>query len=220
MANAGQIVAAIREMASTKNLSHEEMNELIRDGLLAGLARIYGPNVRAEIEIDEISGDIEMIVLKRVVEDVEDDAAEISLEKARWDDPTYEVGDVMEIPVDFTEFGWNAVTATKQRIIQRVREGERQRIRDEFDDRIGELLSGEVQQVERGKIVVMMNRARDAEAIIPWKDQNPRERFRQGDPIRAVLKKVDETPKGPRLILSRADPLFVEALFKLEVPEI
>ncbi len=220
MANAGQIVAAIREMASTKNLSHEEMNELIRDGLLAGLARIYGPNVRAEIEIDEISGDIEMIVLKRVVEDVEDDAAEISLEKARWDDPTYDVGDVMEIPVDFTEFGWNAVTATKQRIIQRVREGERQRIRDEFDDRIGELLSGEVQQVERGKIVVMMNRARDAEAIIPWKDQNPRERFRQGDPIRAVLKKVDETPKGPRLILSRADPLFVEALFKLEVPEI
>ena len=220
MANTGQIVAAIREMASTKNLSHEEMNELIRDGLLAGLGRIYGPNVRAEIEIDEVSGDIGMIVLKRVVAEVEDGSAEISLEKARWDDPTYEVGDVMEIPVDFSEFGWNAVTATKQRIIQRVREGERQRVRDEFDDRIGELLSGEVQQVERGKIVVMMNRARDAEAIIPWKDQNPRERFRQGDPIRAVLKKVDETPKGPRLILSRADPLFVEALFKLEVPEI
>jgi transcription termination/antitermination protein NusA len=220
MANAGQIVAAIREMANTKNLSREEMDELIRDGLLAGLARIYGANVRAEINIDESSGDIEMIVLKRVVEEVEDPSAELSLEKARWDDPSYEVGDVMEIPVDFSEFGWNAVTATKQRIIQRVREGERQRIRDEFDDRIGELLSGEVQQVERGKIVVMLNRARDAEAIIPWKDQNPRERFRQGDPIRAVLKKVDETPKGPRLILSRADPLFVEALFKLEVPEI
>ncbi|MDH3271912.1 MAG: transcription termination factor NusA, partial [Gemmatimonadota bacterium] len=96
----------------------------------------------------------------------------------------------------------------------------RDRIRDEFADRIGELLSGELQQIERGKLVVMLNRARDAEAIIPWKDQNPRERFRQGDPIRAVLKKVEETPKGPRLILSRADPLFVSALFKLEVPEI
>jgi transcription termination/antitermination protein NusA len=83
MANAAQIVAAIREMASTKNLSPEDMNELIRDGLLAGLARIYGPNVRAEIELDEISGDIEMIVLKRVVEEVEDPSAEISLEKAR-----------------------------------------------------------------------------------------------------------------------------------------
>ena len=220
MANAGQIVAAIRDMATTKSLSAEEMNDLIKDGILAGLARIFGPNVRAEIDIDDHSGEIEIIVLKRVVEEVEDSSAEISLEKARWDDPTFEVGDVMEIPVDFSEFGRNAVMATKQRIVQRVREEERDRIREEFAHRVGELLSGEVQQVERGKIVVMMNRARDAEAIIPWKDQNPRERFRQGDPIRAVLKKVDETPKGPRLILSRADPLFVEALFRLEVPEI
>jgi N utilization substance protein A len=112
------------------------------------------------------------------------------------------------------------VQAVKQRIVQRVREGERQRIREEYNDRVGELLSGEVQQIERGKIVVMLNRSRDAEAIIPWKEQNPRERFRQGDAIRAVLKKVEETPKGPRLILSRADPDFVAALFKLEVPEI
>ncbi len=220
MTNAGQIVAAIREMAATKNLSPEEMNELIKEGITAGLARIFGPNVRPEIEIDEASGEIDMVVLKRVVEEVEDPSAEISLEKAQWDDPTFEVGDVMEIPVDFSEFGWNAVTAVKQRIIQLVREGERDRIRDEFQDRVGELLSGEVQQNERGKIVVMLNLARDADAIIPWKDQNPRERFRQGDPIRAVLKKVDETPKGPRLILSRADPLFVESLFRLEVPEI
>lgn len=220
MANAGQIVAAIRDMAANKSLSQEEMNDLIRDGILAGLGRIYGANVRAEIEIDEHSGEIEIIVLKRVVEAVEDPSSEISLEKARWDDPTFEVGDVMEIPVDFSEFGRNAVMATKQRIVQRVREGERDRIREEFSHRVGELLSGEVQQTERGKIVVLLNRARDADAIIPWKDQNPRERFRQGDPIRAVLKKVDETPRGPRLILSRADPLFVEALFKLEVPEI
>jgi N utilization substance protein A len=207
-------------MAATKSLSNEEMNDLIRDGILAGLIRIHGPNVRAEIELDDDSGEIEIVVLKRVVEVVEDPSAEISLEKARWDDSTFEVGDVMEIPVDFSEFGRNAVMATKQRIVQRVREGERDRVREEFAHRVGELLSGEVQQIERGKIVVMLNRARDAEAIIPWKDQNPRERFRQGDPIRAVLKKVEETPKGPRLILSRADPLFVEALFRLEVPEI
>jgi len=122
--------------------------------------------------------------------------------------------------VNFADFGRNAVMAVKQRIVQRVRENERDRIRDEFADRVGELLSGEVQQIERGKLVLMLNRHKDAEAIIPWKDQNPRERFRQGDPIRAVLKKVEETPKGPRLILSRADPLFVAALFKLEVPEI
>jgi N utilization substance protein A len=220
MTNAGQIVAAIREMAAQKNLDQDEMNDLIRDGISAGLARIFGVNVRPEIQIDEVSGEIDMVVLKRVVEEVEDSSAEISLEKARWDDPTYEVGDVMEIPVTFDEFGYNAITAVKQRIVQRVREGERQRIRDEFEHRVGELLSGEVQQTERGKMVVILNRARDAEAIIPWKEQNPRERFRQGDAIRAVLKKVEETPKGPRLILSRADPLFVEALFHLEVPEI
>ena len=220
MANAAQIVAAFRDVAATKSLSEEEMTDLVKDGILAGLARIYGATVQAEIDIDEETGDFDIVVLRRVVEDVEDPATEISLEEARWDDETFEVGDVMEIPVDFTQFGRNAVMAVKQRIVQRVRENERDRIRDEFADQIGELLSGELQQIERGKLVVMLNRARDAEAIIPWKDQNPRERFRQGDPIRAVLKKVEETPKGPRLILSRADPLFVSALFKLEVPEI
>ncbi|MGD2067210.1 MAG: transcription termination factor NusA [Gemmatimonadota bacterium] len=220
MTNAGQIVAAMRDVAGTKDLSPDEVADLLRDGILAGLAKIYGPTVEAEIDIDEQTGEFDIVVLRRVVEEVEDDATEISLEEARWDDATFEVGDIMEIPVEFTQFGRNAVMAMKQRIVQRVRENERERIRDEFSDRIGELLSGEVQQIERGKIVVMLNLARDAEAIIPWKDQNPRERFRQGDPIRAVLKKVDETPKGPRLILSRGDPLFVAALFKLEVPEI
>jgi len=220
MANAAQIVTAFRDVASTKSLTDEEMTDLVKDGMLAGLARIYGPTVQAEIDIDEDTGDFDIVVLRRVVEEVEDSATEISLEEARWDDEGFEVGDVMEIPVAFTEFGRNAVMAVKQRIVQRVRENERDRIRDEFADQLGELLSGELQQIERGKLVVMLNRARDAEAIIPWKDQNPRERFRQGDPIRAVLKKVEETPKGPRLILSRADPLFVSALFKLEVPEI
>lgn len=220
MANAAQIVAAFRDVASTKSLSPEEMEDLVKDGILAGLARIYGVNVRAEIHIDDLSGDFDIVVLKRVVDEVEDPSCEIALDEARWDDDTYEVGDVQEIPVNFAEFGRNAVQAVKQRIVQRVRENERGRIRDEFNDRVGELLSGEVQQSERGKLVVMLNRQKDADAIIPWKDQNPRERFRQGDPIRAVLKKVEETPKGPRLILSRADPLFVSALFKLEVPEI
>ena len=110
--------------------------------------------------------------------------------------------------------------AAKQRIIQRVREGERTRIRDEFATKVGDLLSGEVQQIERGKLVVMLNKFREAEAIIPYREQNHREHFHQGEPIRAVLKRVEETPKGPRLILSRGDPLFVKALFKLEVPEI
>jgi len=220
MNNATQVLAAFREMTANKAISRDELHDLIKDGILAALAKRYGPNVEAEIEIDEATGAINITVLREVVAEVEDPSRQISLEEARWDDPDFEVGDVMEVPVEFAQFGRNAVMAAKQRILQRVREGERQKIRDEYEHRVGELLSGEVQQVERGKLVVLLNRAREADAIMPWKEQNPRERFRQGDTIRAVLKKVEETPKGPRLILSRADPLFVAALFRLEVPEI
>jgi N utilization substance protein A len=220
MGNATQILAAFREMIGAKNLSRDDLQDLIKDGIMAALARRYGPNVQAEIKIGDDGGDIQITVLKEVVAEVEDASRQVSLEEAQWDDPDFEVGDVIEIPVDFTEFGRNAVMAAKQRIIQRVREGERNKIRDEYASKVGDLLSGEVQQVERGKIVIMLNKTREAEAIIPWKEQNPRERFRQGEPIRAVLKRVEETPKGPRLIMSRADPLFVAALFKLEVPEI
>jgi N utilization substance protein A len=155
-----------------------------------------------------------------VVDEVTDPAREISLEEARFEDQEFQVGDVMEDPVDFAEFGRMAVLAAKQRIIQRVREGERSKIRDEFSSRVGDLLSGEVQQIERGKLVIMLNKFREAEAVIPYREQNHREHFHQGDPIRAVLKRVEETPKGPRLMLSRGDPMFVKALFKLEVPEI
>jgi N utilization substance protein A len=220
MNNATMVIAAFREMTANKSISRDELHDLIKDGILAALAKRYGPNVEAEIVIDEDTGRIDITVLKEVVAEVEDPSRQIVLEEAQWDDPEFQVGDIMEVPVEFAQFGRNAVMAAKQRILQRVREGERQKIRDEYEGRVGEMLSGEVQQVERGKLVIMLNRAREADAIIPWKEQNPRERPRQGETIRCVLKKVEETPKGPRLILSRADPLFVAALFKLEVPEI
>jgi N utilization substance protein A len=213
------VVEAFRVMAANKSLSDADLHDLIRDGIHAALARRFGGPVEAEIEILP-DGSIKIVVLKEVVEEVEDPARQISLEEARFDDPDFEPGDLLEIPVDFRDFGRNAVMAAKQRIIQRVREGERDKIREEFSGLVGDLVSGEVQQIERGKIAVMLNRAREAEAIIPWREQNPRERFRQGEAIRAVLKKLEETPRGPRLILSRADPLFVKALFGLEVPEI
>ena len=93
MANAAQIVAAFRDVAATKSLTDEEMSDLVKDGILAGLARIHGPTVQAEIDINEDTGDFDIVVLRRVVEEVEDPATEISLEEARWDDPTFEVGD-------------------------------------------------------------------------------------------------------------------------------
>src|SRR5690349_15117058 len=220
MVSSADILAAFREVSNSKQLDRAELYALLQDGILAALAKKYGPNVQAEVNIDDGKGDIRIVLLKTVVEAVEDSSREIALDDAKVYDEGFEVGDVMEEPIDFAVFGRAAVQAAKQRIIQRVREGERTRIRDEFSTRVGELLSGEVQQIERGKLVIMLNKFREAEAIMPYRDQNHREHFHQGEPIRAVLKRVEETPKGPRLILSRADPLFVKALFKLEVPEI
>jgi len=220
MVSSGDILSAFREIANTKQLDRAELHALLEDGILAALAKRYGPNVEADINIDDQTGQIQIIRLRYVVAEVTDSSREISLEEARFYDEDYEVGDVMEEDVPFADFGRTAAQAAKQRIIQRVRERERSRIRDEFAGRVGELLSGEVQQIERGKLVVMLNKYREAEAIIPYRDQNHREHFHQGEPIRAVLKRVEETPKGPRLILSRSDGLFVMALFRLEVPEI
>jgi N utilization substance protein A len=220
MAGSAEILTAIRDLANMKQIERSELTDLLRDGIHAALAKKHGPTVQAEVEVDEGRGDIRIVLLKTVVEAVEDPAAQITLEEARYEDEAYEVGDMMEIPVDFAEFGRSAVQAAKQRIIQRVREGERTKIRDEFSGRVGDLLSGEIQQIERGKIVVMLNKFREAEAIIPYREQNHREEYKQGEPIRAVLKKIEETPKGPRLVLSRADALFVKALFRLEVPEL
>src|SRR5512141_1309179 len=220
MAGQLEILTAIRELTNSKQIDKSELHGLLFDGITAALAKKHGPTVQAEVSIDEDKGTIRIVRLRTVVAEVTDAAREVSLEEARFEDPEFQVGDVLEEPVDFAEFGRMAVLAAKQRIIQRVREGERTKIRDEFSSRVGDLLSGEVPQIERGKLVIMLNKFREAAAVIPYRAQNHREHFHQGDPLRAVLQRVEETPKGPRLMLSRADPMFVKALFKLEVPEI
>ncbi len=214
------ILNAIKELTNSKQMDREELRALLQDGILAALGRKYGPTVDAEVEIDETKGEIRIVRLRTVAAEVTDPVREVTLEEARFLDESFEVGDVMETPIEFAEFGRTAVQAAKQRILQRVREGERTKIKDEFSGRVGDLFSGEVQQIERGKLVLMLNRHREAEAIIPYREQNHREHYHQGETIRAVLKKVEDTPKGPRLVFSRSDPLFVQALFKLEVPEI
>jgi N utilization substance protein A len=220
MAASADIVTAIRELTNAKQLDRTELFALLQDGIQAALQKKYGPTVNAEVDIDDATGQIRISLLKTVVEDPQDLAREISVEEAQLEDPEFQAGDVLEKEIPFAEFGRAAVQAAKQRIVQRVREGERTRIKDEFSTKVGELLSGEVQQIERGKLVLMLNKFREAEAIIPYREQNHREHYHQGETIRAVLKRVEDTPKGPRLILSRSDALFVQALFKLEVPEI
>ncbi len=220
MAGSVEMLTAFRELSNAKQLDRSDLLDLLRDGIHAALVRKFGPNVKFELEVDELKGTIRVVRLRTVSETVEDPSCQVALEEARYEDASFQPGDVLEEEVPFTEFGRLAVQAAKQRIIQRVREGERTKIREEFGDKIGELLSGEVQQIERGKVVLMLAKFKEAEAIVPYREQNHREHFHQGDTIRAVLKRLEETPKGPRLVLSRADPMFVAALFRLEVPEI
>src|SRR5216684_8837152 len=142
MTNTADVVSAIRELTNTKQLDRGELLDLLKDGLHAALVKRFGPNVRAEIGIDELKGTIKIVVLRTVVETVEDPSGQVSLEEARFEDPDFQVGDVLEEEIPFTDFGRLAVQAAKQRIIQRVREGERTKIREEFGDKVGELLSG------------------------------------------------------------------------------
>ncbi|HET7565186.1 MAG TPA: NusA N-terminal domain-containing protein, partial [Gemmatimonadaceae bacterium] len=139
MVSSGDILSAFREIANTKQLDRAELHALLEDGILAALAKRYGPNVEADINIDDQTGQIQIIRLRYVVAEVTDSSREISLEEARFYDEDYEIGDVMEEDVPFADFGRTAAQAAKQRIIQRVRERERTRIRDEFAGRVGEL---------------------------------------------------------------------------------
>jgi N utilization substance protein A len=104
MAGSTEILTAIRDLSHLKQIERSELHELLQDGIHAALAKKHGPTVQAEVDIDDDKGDIRIVLLKTVVESVADPAREITLEEARFEDPEYQVGDLMEIPVDFTEF--------------------------------------------------------------------------------------------------------------------
>ena len=113
MVGSAEILTAIRELTNTKQLDRAELHGLLQDGIYAALAKKHGPNVKAEVDIDEDRGTIRIVLLKTVVEEVTDPATQITLEEARFEDEEFQVGDVMEIPVDFAEFGRSAVQAAK-----------------------------------------------------------------------------------------------------------
>jgi N utilization substance protein A len=151
------------------------------------------------------------------VKQVQDKNVEISLEEAKKIEEQAEIGSEIKVPIGFQEFGRNAIIAAKQILIQRVREAERDKIYEEYKNRIGEIVTGNVQQIEKGSLIVNLGKA---EAVIPAKEQIQRERYRQGDRLRAYILDVQRTARGPQIILSRTNPGFLERLFELEVPEI
>ncbi|HJR53614.1 MAG TPA: transcription termination factor NusA, partial [Gemmatimonadota bacterium] len=224
-----EILDAFGQLTREKAIDKSEVIELVKAGMLAAVRRNHGPEANADILVDPASGEISIYLLKEVVEDeerLEDPSRQMTIEQAKalpyvnepWGDGEPQPGQVAEIPLDFRQFGRNAIQAAKQMIIQKVREEERNRIRDEYEDRIGELVSGTVQQVDRGNALVFLDRR--TEAIMPAREQVRREYLRQGETVRALLLDIKESTKGPQLILSRTHPDFVKALFALEVPEV
>ncbi len=209
---------AMTLIAREKNIDMDLVLETVEAGLLAAARKKYGYIDNLSFKFDSKEGELTMIALKTVVERVTDPVVEISLEEALELDPEAEVDDQMEIYIDpVEEFGRNAIASAKQILIQRIREAERDRIYDEFITRVGQLVSGSVQQVDKGNVIVNLGRA---ESIMPGREQISREKYRQGDRIRAIIIDVQKSMKGPQIILSRASTDFITRLFELEVPEI
>ncbi|MFN2382965.1 MAG: transcription termination factor NusA [Gemmatimonadota bacterium] len=221
-----EILDAFGQLTREKSLDRGEVIELVKAGMLAAVRRKHGAEANADVMVDPATGDISIYLLKEIVDEVEDSSRQMTVAEAKalpyvnepWGDADPQPGQVAEIPLDFRTFGRNAIQAAKQMIIQKVREEERSRIRSEYEGRVGELVSGTVQQVDRGNALVFLDRR--TEAILPAREQVRREYLRQGETVRALLLDIRETSKGPQLILSRTHPDLVKALFALEVPEV
>src|SRR5262249_30745147 len=156
--------------------------------------------------------------LKRVVvEDADDLGLEVDLSEARGIEPDIEIGQELIQELSLEDLGRNAIAAAKQVLVQRVREAERERIYEDYHDRVGEMVRGTVQQVDRGNIYVKLDRS---EAILPPREQIARDRFHQGDHIKAYIIAVDKAARGPQVVLSRTHPEFLRRLFEAEVPEV
>jgi N utilization substance protein A len=177
----------------------------------------YGQETEIRVEIDPRTGETRFTRLMLVVEQVENDATQISLAAARKRNPAAEVGDWISDQLPPLDFGRIAAQSAKQVIVQKVREAERDRQYDEFKDRIGEIINGAVKRVEYGNVIVDLGRA---EAIIRRDEMIPREMFRPGDRVRAYVYDVRREQRGPQIFLSRTHPQFMAKLFMQEVPEI
>jgi len=212
-----EIMEVINQITKDKNLEFDYVLETVQAGLLSAAKKKWGHTDNVRVEFDRKDGDMYIIATKTVVEKVSDPTIEISLIEAREVDEESDLGDEMEIEVPFEEFGRAAIAATKQVLVQRIREKEREQVYNEYSGRIGELVTGNVTQVDKGAILINLGRA---EAVVPLKEQIPRERYRQGDRIRCVILDVQRVLKGPQVVLSRADDLLVKRLFELEVPEV
>jgi len=212
-----EILDALSQITREKSVDRALLVETLEQGLASAVRKKHGATADVVVKFANDTGSISVALRKTVVETVEDPALQLTVEQARTFKTDARVDDVLTFPLSIAEFGRNAIQTAKQVLIQRVREAERERVYKEYADKIGILVRGVVQQVDRGNVIVKLDHS---EGFLPAREQIPRSYHRQGDYVRAVVIAVDKSAKGPQVILSRTHPDFLRRLFESEVPEI
>ena len=210
----------LEQVGKEKNIDRQVLIDALQAAMLTAARKKYGLTADLEARYDEELGVVTVYEFKRVVNDVTNHSIEITLEDAKKKDPSLPddvFGEEVGFIVDDADFGRIAAQTAKQVIIQRVREAERSTIFGEYKDRKGELVTGIVRRFERGNVIVDLGRA---EAVLPMREQTPRENIRSGDRVVAYVLDVLEIARGPQIVLSRTHPNLVVKLFEQEVPEI
>ncbi len=209
----------ISGVSRDKNLDKAVIIDALQQAVVHAARRTLGATADLEAHYNEDTDEIELFQFRTVVDDddVANENLEIALQDARKLDPETVLGDAIGIKIDTSKFGRIAAQSAKQIIVQKVRDAERAQVHEEFKDRVGEILSGYVRRFERNDIIVDLGRT---EAVIPYKEQGPTEKFRVKDRIQAYVVDVKRSSRGPQIIMSRAHPGFLVALFSQHVTEI
>ncbi len=212
-----EIIRVIEQVSKEKGINKKVLIEALEAAIVSAAKKSCKSEENLTAHLNEETGEIEVYQVHNVVSSVENAATEISLADAQKMDSSLKEGDEIRDKLEFHDLGRIAAQTAKQVIVQRVREAEREVIYEEFKKREGDLVNGIIQRFERRDIIVDLGRT---EAILPYSEQIPKEKYNRGDRVRAILLEVSNTGRGPQLILSRAHPDFVTKLFELEVPEI
>ena len=212
-----EFLEAIDELEREKHMPKDMLIEAIESALVSAYKKNYGTSQNVRVSIDRENGDINVYMRRDIVEVVEDEFSQASIEEAQEIDPEYEIGDVIEYQVTPQDFGRIAAQTAKQVVIQRIREAERGMIYDDYIGRTGQVVTGVVQRVSNNTVFINMGRA---EVILSSNEQIPGEKYKTNDRLKVYVMDVKRTSKGPQVFLSRTHPGLVKKLFELEVPEI
>jgi N utilization substance protein A len=213
----GSLKREIDQVAKDKGIDSGEIIAALEEAMKQAARRERGLEAEIEARFNEELGEIELFEFREVVESVEDDTMQIALPAAKELDPDAELGDEIGVKLDTAHFGRILAQTAKQVIIQRIREAERDTVFEEYKDRSGEIVNGIVRRFEKGAIIVDLGRA---EAVLPLKEQVPRENYRPNDRVRAYVVEVNKNAKGSQIVLSRTCIEMLTKLFEQEVPEI